>query len=558
MGRIKNKKKKIDLYLDIFDYEKENIQFYNWNKSNIKLLLERVNNIRATSVIVYSASDIAHDLTIADALLDELMRQNITVISIIDKLKIQNKKLYLSKYEKSLFMSVATEQSAKVRYNRASVFESHDIDKRKGVRVAIYCRVSTREQVLGYSIESQKQKNLMYMQLFDYEPEHVECYIDEGQSAKNLKRKELKRMLQDIEDGMIDEIIIYKLDRLSRSVIDTYQLLNMFLDNKINLIAVQDRLDIQTANGRMIVGILAIFAQWERETTMERSNDGQLQMAVEGKYPYPNSPLGYKKDKDKFLTIDENTACIVKDIYQWAKAGCPITEIKDRVKEIYDFDIRIDRIRRIIFEDGYFGEFHFKDYVFTDITPPLVTKEDAIEARQIVRRRAEIYGKEQDKFYFRHKVRCSKCKGLTIGAPTYKRTKRYYYYYCQKCKKRINQEHLEKQIVYDILNRCNTNVKDEHVKAINKNIQKTTTKIKKLTIEYYNNNILEKTYFLSLNILEREMQKEKAKLGEVKLIKGLKWNELTESEKRSIIEKIVLTISVDLERKEVLKIEFNQ
>ena len=59
----------------------------------------------------------------------------------------------------------------------------------------------------------------------------------------------------------------------------------MFLDNKINLIAVQDRLDIQTANGRMIVGILAIFAQWERETTMERSNDGQLQMAVEAKVP---------------------------------------------------------------------------------------------------------------------------------------------------------------------------------------------------------------------------------------------------------------------------------
>ena len=109
-------------------------------------------------------------------------------------------------------------------------------------------------------------------------------------------------------------------------------------------------------------------------------------------------------------------------------------------------------------------------------------------------------------------MRCSKCKGLTIGAPTYKRTKRYYYYYCQKCKKRINQEHLEKQIVYDILNRCNTNVKDEHVKAINKNIQKTTTKIKKLTIEYYNNNILEKTYFLSLNILEREMQKRKGEI----------------------------------------------
>ena len=90
-------------------------------------------------------------------------------------------------------------------------------------------------------------------------------------------------MLNDIENDEIDEIIIYKLDRISRSVLDVYYLLNNLLSKDVNLVAILDNLDIKTANGRMVIGILAIFAQWERENTIERTNDGLLRMAREGR-----------------------------------------------------------------------------------------------------------------------------------------------------------------------------------------------------------------------------------------------------------------------------------
>ena len=69
----------------------------------------------------------------------------------------------------------------------------------------------------------------MYLELFDYSPKHIELYIDDGQSAANLERRDMKRMLEDVKDGKLDEIIIYKLDRLTRNVVDTYELVQLFL-----------------------------------------------------------------------------------------------------------------------------------------------------------------------------------------------------------------------------------------------------------------------------------------------------------------------------------------
>ena len=77
---------------------------------------------------------------------------------------------------------------------------------------------------------------------------------------------------------------MYKLDRLTRSVIDTYKLLYELQEHNCQLIAVIDQLDINSANGRMIVGILAVFAQWEREVIQERTLDGLQAMVNQGKY----------------------------------------------------------------------------------------------------------------------------------------------------------------------------------------------------------------------------------------------------------------------------------
>ena len=504
-----------------------------------------------------TADMLVTDLKMLNPAIEALMRQGIQITSVLDNVIIQNRKLFLSRYEKSLFVGAAVTRIS--GYKRKETFFSdtqNTKNEHEGINVGIYCRVSTREQTLGYSIDSQKQKNVAYMDLFDYNPKHIEYYVDEDQSAKNLKRKELMRMLQDVSDGKLDEIIIYKLDRLTRSVIDTYSLIQLFLNHKINLTSVSDHLDIQTANGKMIVGILAIFAQWERETTIERTSDGQLQMAFEGKYPHPNTPLGYKKDEDKFLHIDESTACIVKDIFKWAKAGNPLSEIKRKVFDVYGMDMRIDRIRRILFENGYFAEFEYKDYIFGHIFPKLVSKEDALAARSIIGRRVETYGKEQTKFYFRHKVRCEQCGELTIGIPTYKKKKRYYYYYCQTCKKRINQELLEQQVLFDMLAQCKKSANDQLFAEVKRNEQKIERKIRALTRNYLSEQVSEDAYIVSLQVLQGVLEKEKGKLGEMKIIDGTSWKELSDNEKRNIVEETILTITVDFERRCVKKMEF--
>ena len=77
-------------------------------------------------------------------------------------------------------------------------------------RIGVYCRVSTREQAIyGYGIGVQKSKIIGYIELFDKNPETINYYIDEGISAKNMNRFEMKRLIKDVEDGLIDEIIIY-------------------------------------------------------------------------------------------------------------------------------------------------------------------------------------------------------------------------------------------------------------------------------------------------------------------------------------------------------------
>ena len=138
-------------------------------------------------------------------------------------------------------------------------------------------------------------------------------------------------MLKRIKNDEYDEVIVYKLDRLTRNVIDVYHLLQMFLEMDVNLIAILDNLDIKTANGRLLVGMLAIIAQWERETIVERTNDGLMQMALEGKYPIKGFPFGYYKDEKNFLYIDPKTRPIVRLIFRLAQRGHIYTEIAYKV-----------------------------------------------------------------------------------------------------------------------------------------------------------------------------------------------------------------------------------
>ena len=190
-------------------------------------------------------------------------------------------------------------------------------------RVAIYARVSTQEQVEnGNSLEFQVDKLKAYCQL--HELKVVGEYIDAGISGAKFDRPALNRLKEDIEK--IDIVLIYKLDRLSRSIKDTMLLIeDIFKPNNIDLISLSENFDTSQAMGMATIGMLSTFAQLERETIKERMIAGKLQAVKNGKY-INHAPFGYKKVDGK-LVKDENTRKCVEFIFEKLLEGISTTQI---------------------------------------------------------------------------------------------------------------------------------------------------------------------------------------------------------------------------------------
>lgn len=125
----------------------------------------------------------------------------------------------------------------------------------------------------------------------------VNVYIDDGYTAKNLNRPGMKKILDKVSNNQIKAIYIYKLDRLSRSVTDIYNMLTFFLDHNCDLNAIADNINIQSANGRLFIGILAIIAQWESEVISERTLNAIQEMVNQGNYPLGTVIFGYERHK---------------------------------------------------------------------------------------------------------------------------------------------------------------------------------------------------------------------------------------------------------------------
>ncbi|WP_052487967.1 recombinase family protein [Gordoniibacillus kamchatkensis] len=177
------------------------------------------------------------------------------------------------------------------------------------MRVAIYIRVSTTEQAEeGFSIEGQKRRLLAYVESQDWTIAGI--YIDEGISAKDMNRPKLQQMLTDMEQDLFDCVLVYKLDRLTRSASDCDGLLKRFEAHKVVFQSATESFETRTATGRLFIRLISELAQWERELISERTRAGMEQMVVEGKKPGGRYPYGY----DKNGQIVEEEAEVIRHI----------------------------------------------------------------------------------------------------------------------------------------------------------------------------------------------------------------------------------------------------
>jgi len=186
-------------------------------------------------------------------------------------------------------------------------------------RVAIYARVSTEEQAKeGFSIAAQLQTLRQYAQVYKWEV--IDEYVDEGISGKSVNgRPEMQRLIKDVENERFDAVMVWKISRLSRNMLDTLMILDKFEKYNVKFISYSENFDTSSPIGRLVLQIMASIAEMERNTLSENVKLGMKQRAIEGRWN-GGVVFGYDTVK-KELVINEEEAKIIQLIYHMYANG---------------------------------------------------------------------------------------------------------------------------------------------------------------------------------------------------------------------------------------------
>lgn len=179
--------------------------------------------------------------------------------------------------------------------------------------IALYCRVSTDEQAReGVSLQEQEERLKAYCKAMGWNVEPV-LFIDDGYSAKDMSRPQLEKLIKQVKENSISRVMVTKLDRMSRRLLDLLQLIDMFQQYDVSFISISESFDTNTPSGRLTLQVLGAVAEFERERIRERVFDNMYHAASKGKW-LTQSPYGYKLE-DKELIINEDEAKIVREVF---------------------------------------------------------------------------------------------------------------------------------------------------------------------------------------------------------------------------------------------------
>lgn len=344
---------------------------------------------------------------------------------------------------------------------------------------AIYARQSIDKEDSA-SIEAQ----IEYCK--QYATTNAETYIDKGFSGKSTERPMIKKLIGDIEKNQIDTVIVYRIDRVSRNIVDFANLLELFNKHNVKFISATEQFDTTSPMGRAMVYIIMVFAQLERETIASRIVDNYRFRSSTGAYFMGgNIPYGYGTEKairdGKKVTVlikDSSTSLILKDIFDRFIAEESVMRV---AKYLNDAEIKTQKgntwssasVKRILenmtpvkadkamytfllsrgynlntVEDEFDGTHGMCEFfknknknVLTDVSDriavigahePIIDSDTFIKAQFLLGRHSSInVGKPSKKSFLAGLIKC-KCCGHSFGLKTTSRgSKKYAYYYCR-------------------------------------------------------------------------------------------------------------------------------
>jgi len=201
-------------------------------------------------------------------------------------------------------------------------------------RTVAYLRVSTDKQAdRGVSLDAQRAKVDAYAALYDLELVAVE--VDAGESAGTLHRPALERALAALRADRADALLVVKLDRLTRSVRDLCDLVERYFRNgKRALLSVSEQVDTRSASGRMVLNMLTVIGQWEREAIGERTAAAMRHLAEQGRYTGGAAPYGWAlADDSETLVQVEAEQAVIAEARTLRSGGASLRAVASRLAE---------------------------------------------------------------------------------------------------------------------------------------------------------------------------------------------------------------------------------
>jgi len=322
----------------------------------------------------------------------------------------------------------------------------------RAVRCAVYTRKSTEEGLSQEfnSLDAQRECAEAYILSQRQEgwavlPRH---YDDGGCSGANLDRPALQRLLADIQAGQIDCVVIYKVDRLSRSLFDFARLMQVFEKHGVSFVSVTQQLNSNTPMGRLTLNVLLSFAQFEREIISERTRDKQSAARRKGKWTGGYPVLGYDPEPSGCLVVNAREAAQVRAIFglflRHESLDCTLAEVHRRGWQMKSWTTRkgqahaggqFDRaaLVRLLSNVLYLGEVRHQGKVYGGEQAALLDRETWQQAQDLLLQRQchEPVAKRAGAL-LQDLLGCGVCGGRMVPGYTTKRNRRYAYYVCRR------------------------------------------------------------------------------------------------------------------------------
>lgn len=246
-----------------------------------------------------------------------------------------------------------------------------------------YVRVSTDNQLENYSIEEQTERIRAYCKAKGWILTKI--YTDGGFSGGNINRPALQQMLSDLKSNIINAVVVYKLDRLSRSQKDTLTLIeDNFLKNQVDFISINENFDTSSPFGRAMIGILSVFAQLEKDQITERFTMGRIARAKAGYFHGGgNAPTGYDYVNGK-LIVNEYEKIQVQTIFKQFLAGKTINYIWRALKNQTGKNWSSAKVANIIRNPLYIGKVRFYGQEYDGEHQAIISVEDYKAANKLL------------------------------------------------------------------------------------------------------------------------------------------------------------------------------